>query len=71
MREAEEVGRRNSIDCVAFDEDRNRTRQSQSADNFTVTRHCDVNLIKKEKTSKVGGKTKRLKADGTMIIGFG
>jgi len=37
---------------MAFDEDSNRTRQGYSA----------LNLIKNEKSSKVGVKTKRLKA---------
>ncbi|MEE9356703.1 MAG: ISAs1 family transposase [Methylococcaceae bacterium] len=47
---------------MAFDEDSNRTRQGYSASNLAVIRHIALNLIKKEKTSKVGVKTKRLKA---------
>ena len=47
---------------VAFDEDRNRTRKGHSAANLAIIRHIALNLIKKEKTSKVGVKTKRLKA---------
>ncbi len=47
---------------VAFDEDRNRTRVGHSAANLAVIRHIAVNLIKNEKTSKVGVKTKRAKA---------
>ena len=47
---------------IAFDEDRNRTRKGHSAANLAVIRHIAVNLIKKEKSSKVGVKTKRLKA---------
>jgi len=47
---------------MAFDEDSNRTRQGDSASNLAVIRHIALNLIKKEKTSKVGIKTKRLKA---------
>lgn len=47
---------------IAFDEDRNRTRQGFSAANLAVIRHMALNLIKNEKTSKVGVKTKRLKA---------
>ena len=47
---------------IAFDEDRNRTRQGYSASNLAVIRHIAMNLIKNEKTSKVGVKTKRLKA---------
>ncbi len=46
---------------VAFDEDSNRTR-TDSAANLAVIRHIALNLIKAEKTSKVGVKTKRLKA---------
>ena len=47
---------------MAFDEDSNRTRQGYSASNLAVIRHIALNLIKKEKASKVGVKTKRLKA---------
>lgn len=47
---------------VAFDEDSNRTRKGHSAANLAVIRHIALNLIKKEKSSKVGVKTKRLKA---------
>jgi predicted transposase YbfD/YdcC len=47
---------------VAFDEDSNRTRKGYSAANLAVTRHIAVNLIKAEKTAKVGVKTKRLMA---------
>ncbi|MBL1277141.1 MAG: ISAs1 family transposase [Ectothiorhodospiraceae bacterium] len=47
---------------VAFDEDSNRARKGHSAANLAVIRHIALNLIKREKTSKVGVKTKRLKA---------
>lgn len=47
---------------VAFDEDSNRTRSGHSAANLAVIRHIALNLIKTEKTSKVGVKIKRLKA---------
>jgi predicted transposase YbfD/YdcC len=47
---------------VAFDEDSNRTRKGHSAANLAVIRHIALNLIKAEKTSKVGIKIKRLKA---------
>lgn len=47
---------------VAFDEDSNRTRKGYSAANLAIIRHIALNLIKKEKTSKVGIKIKRLKA---------
>ena len=47
---------------MAFDEDSNRTRQGYSASNLAIIRHIALNLIKKEKSSKVGIKTKRLKA---------
>ncbi|VAW90184.1 Transposase, IS4 family [hydrothermal vent metagenome] len=47
---------------VAFDEDSNRTRKGHSAANLAVIRHIALNLIKNEKTSKVGVKIKRLKA---------
>ena len=47
---------------IAFDEDSNRIRKGHSAANLAIIRHIALNLIKKEKTSKVGMKTKRLKA---------
>lgn len=47
---------------VAFDEDQNRTREGHSAANLAVVRHIALNLIKQEKSSKVGVKTKRAKA---------
>ena len=47
---------------VAFDEDSNRTRSGHSAANLAVIRHIALNLIKNEKSSKVGIKTKRAKA---------
>ncbi len=47
---------------IAFDEDCNRTRKGHSAANLAVIRHIALNLIKAEKTSKVGIKIKRLKA---------
>lgn len=47
---------------IAFDEDHNRTRQGFSAANLAIIRHMALNLIKNEKSSKVGVKTKRLKA---------
>lgn len=47
---------------VAFDEDRNRARKGHSAANLSIIRHITLNLIKSEKTSKVGIKTKRAKA---------
>ncbi|NOZ55145.1 MAG: ISAs1 family transposase [Gammaproteobacteria bacterium] len=47
---------------IAFDEDHNRIRKGHSAANLAIVRHIALNLIKKEKTSKVGVKIKRLKA---------
>lgn len=47
---------------VAFDEDSNRTRIGNSAANLGIVRHIALNLIKNEKSSKVGVKTKRAKA---------
>ena len=47
---------------VAFDEDSNRTRKGHSDANLSVLRHIALNLIKAEKTSKVGVKIKRLQA---------
>jgi len=47
---------------MAFSEDNNRTRSGYSASNLAIIRHIALNLIKKEKTAKVGVKNKRLKA---------
>ena len=55
----------NNLDWVldiAFDEDRNRTRKGHSAANLATIGHIALNLINKEKISKVGVKIKRLKA---------
>ncbi|CAG0904017.1 unnamed protein product [Cyprideis torosa] len=47
---------------MSFDEDRNRAREGHSAANLSIIRHITLNLIKNEKSSKVGVKTKRAKA---------
>jgi len=46
----------------AFDEDSQRTRKGNSAANMAVIRHISLNLIKADKTSKIGIKNRRLKA---------
>lgn len=46
---------------IAFREDHNRTRTDHSAHNFAILRHIALNLLKAEKTAKVGVKVKRLK----------
>ena len=46
---------------VAFREDHNRTRTDHAAENFSVLRHIALNLLKAERTLKVGIKAKRLK----------
>jgi predicted transposase YbfD/YdcC len=55
---------------VAFDEDCNRTRKRHNAANLAVIRHIALNLIKAEKTAKVGVKIKRLRPVGITIIYF-
>ncbi len=47
---------------IAFREDESRARQGASAANLVVLRHLAVNLLKQERTAKVGIKNKRLKA---------
>lgn len=47
---------------ISFDEDNNRARKGNSAANLAIIRHIALNLIKKDDTSQVGVKTKRLKA---------
>jgi predicted transposase YbfD/YdcC len=46
---------------VAFREDLSRTRKDHSAENFAILRHIALNLLKTEKSVKVGVKGKRLK----------
>ena len=45
---------------VAFREDHNRTRSDHSAHNFAILRHIALNLLKAERSVKVGVKGKRL-----------
>lgn len=47
---------------VAFNEDKSRIRKDNGPQNFAVLRHIALNLLKQEKTSKIGTKAKRLKA---------
>jgi predicted transposase YbfD/YdcC len=47
---------------IAFREDESRARAGASATNLVVLRHIAVNLLKQERTAKVGIKNKRLKA---------
>ena len=47
---------------VAFREDDSRTRKGYSAENLSVVRHIAANLLRHEKTAKVGVKNKRLLA---------
>ena len=46
----------------AFDEDDQRTRLGNSAANMAILRHMALNLIKSDKTTKMGIKNRRLKA---------
>ena len=47
---------------IAFREDESRARAGASAANLVVLRHIALNLLKQERTAKVGIKNKRLKA---------
>lgn len=47
---------------VAFREDESRVRKGHGPENFALLRHIALNLIREEKTAKVGVKNKRLKA---------
>lgn len=51
----------NRID-IAFREDESRARARASAANLVVLRRLALNLLKAERTAKVGIKNKRLKA---------
>jgi hypothetical protein len=47
---------------IAFHEDDCRVRKDHEAQNLAILRHIALNLLKRERTSKVGVKNKRLKA---------
>lgn len=47
---------------VSFNEDQSRLRSGYAAENFSVMNKIALNLLKNEKSIKVGVKTKRLKA---------
>lgn len=47
---------------VSFREDESRMRKGHSAENFVVIRHIALNLLKQDKSVKLGIKNKRLKA---------
>ncbi len=47
---------------IAFQEDQSRLRKGHGAHNFGLLRHIALNLLKQEKTEKIGVKAKRLRA---------
>jgi predicted transposase YbfD/YdcC len=55
---------------LAFREDESRVRKENGAQNFAVLRHIALNLLRREKTSKLSVRAKRLKAgwDHTYLL---
>jgi predicted transposase YbfD/YdcC len=51
---------------VAFKEDYSRVRIQNATENFSIVRRIALNLLKQEKTSRVGIESKRLKAGSRM-----
>lgn len=47
---------------VAMNEDHSRIRKDQAPENLAVLRHVAINLLKQEKTAKVGIHAKQLQA---------
>jgi len=47
---------------IAFQEDQSRLRKGHGPHNFALLRHIGLNLLKQEKTEKIGVKAKRLRA---------
>jgi len=53
---------------VIFNEDQNRLKSGYTAESFSMMNKIALNLLKNEKSVKVGVKTKRLKAAGKTPI---
>ena len=47
---------------VAFNEDQSRARSGHSAENLAIIRRFALNILKRNKSCKLGVKNKRLKA---------
>jgi len=47
---------------IAFREDECRVRAGHGAQNFATLRHIALNLLRQDRTTKLGVKAKRLKA---------